>query len=144
MRFDADGSGLQKSWTWITPDAGWLVFDPQQTGQITSALQMFGNVSFWLFWDNGYQALASLDDNGDGVLSGAELKGLAIWQDANRNGRCEPGEVRPLAAYGIVSLSCRHRVTAGENNVAAVSGDGVRFTDGKTRPTYDVILEQAR
>jgi hypothetical protein len=22
--FDADGSGLAKSWTWITPKAGWL------------------------------------------------------------------------------------------------------------------------
>jgi tetratricopeptide (TPR) repeat protein len=144
VRFDADGSGVEKSWTWITPDAGWLVFDPQQSGQVTSALQMFGNVSFWLFWDNGYQALASLDDNGDGVLSGAELKGLAIWHDANGNGRCDPGEVRPLSAYGIVSLSCRHQATGGDKRMAAYSPEGVRFTNGKSRPTYDIILEQVR
>jgi len=142
--FDADGSGRQQAWTWITPDAGWLVFDPQQTGQVTSALQMFGNVSFWLFWDNGYQALASLDDNGDGVLSGAELKGLAIWRDANGNGRCDPGEVQPLSAYGITSLSCRHQAAPGDRRVAAYSLDGVRFENGKSRPTYDVILERAR
>ncbi len=27
--FDADGSGLQRRWTWITKDAGWLVYDPK-------------------------------------------------------------------------------------------------------------------
>ena len=30
------------SWTWITPDAGWLVYDAADRGTITSALQWFG------------------------------------------------------------------------------------------------------
>jgi hypothetical protein len=68
---------------------------------------MFGNVTFWLFWETGYDALTSLDDNGDGVLTGDDLKGLAIWHDANGNGICDPGEVKPLSEYGIVALSCR-------------------------------------
>ena len=63
--FDADGSGIAQRWTWITPDAGWLVFDRTGTAQIDSALQLFGNVTFWLFWENGYRALRALDDNGD-------------------------------------------------------------------------------
>lgn len=58
--FDADGSGLPRRWTWITPQAGWLVMDPRGHGEVRSALQMFGNVSFWLFWEYGYQALNSL------------------------------------------------------------------------------------
>ncbi len=29
VAFDADGSGLKKKWTWITKDAGWLVYDPK-------------------------------------------------------------------------------------------------------------------
>src|SRR5438445_365240 len=81
--FDADGSGLRKTWSWITPKAGWLVYDPARTGEVTSALQLFGNVTFWCFWDDGYQALAALDDNGDGLLTGKELNGLAIWHDKN-------------------------------------------------------------
>ena len=43
-------------------------------------------VTFWIFWDNGYEALQSLDDNQDGKLEGDELKGLAIWQDRNCDG----------------------------------------------------------
>src|SRR6185295_8589116 len=50
--FDADGTGIKKNWTWITSDAGWLVYDSHNTKKITSALQMFGGVTFWLFWEN--------------------------------------------------------------------------------------------
>src|SRR5947207_743214 len=100
--FDLDGSGLLRKWGWITPKAAWLVFDPDGSGRITSGLQMFGNVTFWIFWRDGYDALSALDDNGDGVLSGRELRGLALWQDRNGNGVSEPGEVRPVADFGII------------------------------------------
>jgi tetratricopeptide (TPR) repeat protein len=70
VAFDADGSGLKRKWTWVRKDAGWLVYDSKSKRNITSTLQLFGNVTFWLFWETGYDALASLDDNGDGVLTG--------------------------------------------------------------------------
>jgi hypothetical protein len=140
--FDADGSGLRRQWTWITDDAGWLVYDPTQRGRITSALQWFGNVTFWLFWNNGYDALAALDDDGDGELSGAELRYLAIWSDSNRNGLSDRGEVRPLSQFDVVALS--YRYTQGDGILAAARSDqGVRLTNGRTRPTYDVILRRS-
>ncbi len=120
-------------------EAGWLVYDPAGKGQITSALQLFGNATFWLFWTHGYEALAALDDNRDGELTGLELRYLAIWHDVNRNGVSEAGEVRPLSSHGIVSVSCRHEQADGVL-VAAQSSAGVRLRDGRTRPTYDVIL----
>jgi hypothetical protein len=138
--FDADGSGLSRRWSWVTKDAGWLVYDPSGQGRVTSALQMFGNVSFWLFWDNGYEALRALDDNGDGVLTGKELHGLAIWQDLNRNGVCDPGEVRSVAEWGIVAISCRPDRDKPLPGCAAQARQGVTFRDGTRRATYDVIL----
>src|SRR5262245_5594863 len=39
VAFDADGSALDRRWTWISRDAGWLLFDQRGTGRITSALQ---------------------------------------------------------------------------------------------------------
>jgi len=54
VAFDVDGSGLGRRWSWITKKAGWLVYDPQKNGKITSGLQLFGNVSFWCFFDNGF------------------------------------------------------------------------------------------
>jgi tetratricopeptide (TPR) repeat protein len=139
VRFDADGSGLIRSWTWISPAAGWLVHDPERSGRITSALQWFGNVTFWLFWENGYQALGPLDDDGDGELAGNELRDLAIWHDRDSNGISDSDEVRPLSSHHIVGLSCRH-VAADSPGFAAWSPRGVRLSDGRTRPSYDVML----
>jgi hypothetical protein len=139
VTFDADGSGLRRQWTWIAPDAGWLVYDQRGTRQIDSALQMFGSVTFWLFWDHGYQALGALDDDGDGSLRGRELAHLAIWRDGNRNGLSERGEVAPLTAWNIVSLSCAYEIDDDGASVAS-STAGVTFTDGRSRPTWDVLL----
>ncbi|HKA20876.1 MAG TPA: hypothetical protein VKN18_21525, partial [Blastocatellia bacterium] len=124
-------------------DAGWLVHDPRHTGRITSALQMFGGVTFWMFWNNGYEALRSLDDNADGVLTGEELKGLAIWRDMNRNGISESGEVRTLACWGITALSCQYASDSATKNLIAWSARGVTFKDGTLRPTYDIVLHPA-
>lgn len=142
VRFDADGSALEREWTWITPRAGWLVYDSDDSGEITSALQLFGNVSFWLFWANGYQALAALDDDGDETLAGRELRHLAIWRDADADGRSDRGEVRPLAEHGIRALSFDW-VDGTTADVAAVAPRGVTLLDGRTRPTYDVILHHS-
>ena len=143
VRFDADGTGLKKRWTWISKDAGWLVHDPRHTGKITSALQMFGGVTFWMFWNNGYEALRSLDDNGDGVLTGEELKGLAIWRDVNKNGISESGEVFTLAYWRITAISCEYAGDSNTKNRIAWSASGVTFEDGAIRPTYDIVLHPA-
>jgi hypothetical protein len=139
VRFDADGSGRLRSWTWISADAGWLVYDAEGKGVITSALQWFGNVTFWLMWTNGYEALGALDDNADGELTGSELRHLSLWHDRDRDGVSDPGEVKAVAQHGIVAISCRFVPADGVFAVAA-SASGVRFADGRSRPTYDVIL----
>lgn len=138
--FDADGTGIRRPWTWTAKDAGWLVFDRHGRGEITSALQMFGSVSFNLFWDNGFEALEALDDNGDREISGSELRGLAIWHDRNANGISEPGEVRPVADWGIVALSCKHQRDLAHPDEPEFSPCGVTFRDGRTRPTFDIVL----
>ena len=142
VRFDADGSGLDREWTWITSDAGWLVFDRDGRGQITSALQLFGNVTFWLFWNNGYEALAALDDDGSGRVEGDELKHIAIWRDLDRDGVSDAGEVQPLSAHGITALSYAHEIGDGVE-LAAVAAKGAQLVDGTTRPTYDIILRSS-
>jgi hypothetical protein len=141
VTFDADGSVSTKSWTWITKDAGWLVYDPKNEGSITSGLQLFGSVTFWLFWQTGYDALAALDDNHDGELRGRELAGLAVWHDSAHQGVCDPGEVKPLSEYGIVAVSCRFERDVNHPDQIAFSAGGVTFRDGTTRPTFDIILK---
>jgi hypothetical protein len=138
VAFDLDGSGLARRWGWITPRAAWLVWDPQRSGRIEGGLQLFGSVSFFVFWDDGYEALAALDDDGDGKLAGEELEGLALWADADGDGISDPGEVLPVAEHGIVSIATTSQRHAGgfEFNPA-----GVESADGATRATYDWIVE---
>ena len=123
---------------WITPQAGWLVFDHDGQGQVTSGLQLFGNVTFWLFWPDGYAALSALDDDGNGQLDQDELEGLAIWRDANGNGVSDPGEVRPVSAWGVRALSCASQT---HSTGIRFNPAGAEFSDGTTRPTYDWIAE---
>lgn len=141
VTFDVDGSGLGRKWSWITPKAAWLVSDLKFDGKIDSGRQLFGNVTFWMFWTNGYAALAALDDDRDGILTGKELAGLALWRDANGDGVADPGEVKPLSAYGIVAVSCKWQTLITNADKIAFSPNGVVFQDGKTRPSFDMVLK---
>lgn len=139
VRFDLDGSGRQQSWFWVKPDVGILVWDPENTGQIISGRQLFGSVSWWLFFDNGYQALDLLDDNRDGDLTGAELNGLSLWFDRNENGVSDSGEVQPVALYDITSIACQASEFSGVTPMSAV---GMRSSGGQRYVTYDWIAER--
>jgi tetratricopeptide (TPR) repeat protein len=141
--FDADGTALPRRWTWISRDAAWLVHDPTRSRKIESALQLFGNVTFWLFWRNGFEPLAALDDDRDGEVRGAELRGLAIWHDRDGNGVSESGEVRPIEDHAIVCLRYAYEPADGFL-IAAVGRGAVRFADGRQTDLVDVILRPAR
>lgn len=126
--FDLDGAAPRCRWQWITDDAAWLVWAPQGRGPIRSGLQLFGNVTFWIFWNDGYEALCSLDDDGDGAVAGSELEHLALWY---RDGR-----IVPAARAGITSLRC-DRSALVKTTEALAHPRGVRFRDGREIPTYD-------
>ncbi len=140
VRFDADGTGLPQSWSWITRDAAWLVHDPRRSGKVSSGRQLFGSVTFWMFWGSGYDALAALDDDHNGRLTGKELDGLALWHDVDGNGVSDQGEVLPLSNYGIERLSVRYERDPHHPDRIAWSVQGVTFRDGTTRPTFDLLL----
>ena len=116
------------------------MYDQRGTGKPESALQLFGNVTFWCFWDNGYEAMRSLDNNHDGKLRDGELQHLALWYDANSNGIADAGEVKPLAEHGIVALSCEHKVDTSHADRIPFSPAGVTFKNGETRATFDLLL----
>jgi hypothetical protein len=131
VTFDLDGFNSGRRWPWLRPDTCILVWDPAHTGQITSGRQLFGSVTWWMFWQNGYDALAALDDNHDGVLSGAELKGICVWRDKNSNGIADPGEVITAEEFGIVQIAVKPRNVQG----TLQSDHGIRLNSGSS--TFD-------
>lgn len=134
VAFDFAGTGDTRAQGWLTPDAAWLVWDPQHRGEVRSGFDMIGQRTWAVFWSDGFEAMRSLDDNRDGELAGAELEGLALWRDADSDGVSDPGEVLPLAAHGVAGLSVRG---AHQRPDLIVAPAGVHLEDGRTRPLYD-------
>jgi hypothetical protein len=134
VTFDLAGDDIKRKWPWVKPDVGILVWDPEKTGRITSGRQLFGSVTWWMFWEDGYQPLAALDDNRDGALTGKELEGIAVWRDANSNGVSDPGEVVPARKFGIRHIA----VQADSQQDATLShSKGIQLQNGATLPTFD-------
>lgn len=82
-----------------------------------------------------------MDNDNNGILSGTELDGLALWHDVNSNGVSDSGEVRQLAAYKIVALSCHWQKDMSHPDEIALSPQGVTLGDGTTRPSFDFVLD---
>ena len=87
-----------------------------------------------MFWEDGYRALSALDDDGDGWLSGEELRGLSVWRDRNGNGLSEAGEVVPLLRAGVEAVAARPE---GRREGTLWKARGVRMKDGRLLPSYD-------
>jgi hypothetical protein len=139
--FDLRGYGPTERWPWVRPDTALLVWDPTRSGEITSGQQLFGGYTFQLFRANGYDALAALDDNGDGVLAGDELAGIRAWFDHNSDGVSAPAEVRDLDELGIVALAVR---ATGQDGPHPKNEAGLITSDGRRLPTWDWMAEPAR
>ena len=140
---------MSKPWyVWkASAKAPLLVYDPTHEGKITSATQLFGE---WTFggkrfasldernssiagykWKDGYEALSTLDRNGDKRLDGEEIEKLALWFDDNRDGISQKGEVKTLAESGVtVIYYSPNRKDEASGNIYADLGYE-RVIDGK-------------
>jgi hypothetical protein len=140
VRFDLDGDGVVERRPWLKPTTGLLVWDADGEGRITSGRELFGSVTWWLFFSNGYRALDMLDDNRDGSLAGGELRGISVWFDRDCDGESDSGEVVSLESLGIVAIGTR---PTGRDGKMPMDSAGIRLRDGRTLPSYDWIAPPA-
>jgi hypothetical protein len=61
---------------------------------------------------NGFLALASLDDDGDGWITPRDEKfaSLLVWRDANQDRRSSADELRSAASFGLEAIPLDYRV----------------------------------
>ena len=113
-----------------------IVYDPKKTGKITGPEALFGQYTFGKTWKDGFEALASLDKNGDGKLSGDELKDLSLWFDNDQNGVTEAGEVVDIREAGVVELYYgKSEDNTKDGSIIAVKG--YRHKNGTEGPAVD-------
>ncbi len=114
--FDIVGPTGRPYWVaWpLTTDDLWLALDRDVSGAIEDAGELFGTatiLSSGAFAEHGFEALADLDENEDGVIDEADqlFDLLLLWGDANRNGISEPTELHELSEFEVGSLSLEYK-----------------------------------
>jgi len=106
------GDPMASDWpTAVTP---WIARDVDGDGKITSGAELFGSntaLPDGTAARNGFQALAPLDDNRDGVLDARDpaFNSLLLWADRDGDRASSPGELRPLASL-LVSITLEHHL----------------------------------
>ncbi|WP_240127038.1 calcium-binding protein [Thermomonas alba] len=145
--FDFDNDGYRTATGWVDGNDGLLVRDLNGNGAIDSGAELFGDqtvLSNGSIAATGFQALADLDSNADGVVDASDsaFASLRIWQDANQNGVTEAGELNTLAELGITSLSIAHSTenTAVAGGQRTGTGSFTR-TDGNGNAVTQVMQE---
>lgn len=89
---------------WFAPTEGILVdISLQSADGSISGVQLFGDEGG--NYANGFEKLAIHDSDGNGIVQGKELDGIAIWVDKNSNAKLDEGELSSLKDHKIVGLS---------------------------------------
>lgn len=100
-----EGEAIQFVDHWPTASTPWLALDRDGDGAITSRAELFGDATVLpggRIATNGFEALAPLDDNGDGVVDARDpmFGRLLLWADRDGDRRSSPSELRP--AYEVL------------------------------------------
>ena len=107
--FDLSGNGIPEELTeWFAPTEGILVdstYPGFESGELIG-WHLYGDLGG--LYDDGFDKLALHDFNNDGVVSGDELEGIAVWTDVNSNAVLDDGELSTLDNYNVTSLTLAH------------------------------------
>lgn len=111
-RFDFTGGGEGVRTDWPTAHTPWLALDRNGNGLVDDATELFGSavrLADGRRATHGFEALAELDDNRDGVVDAGDRRfgELLIWADHDADRVTSEGELRP--ARELVSLSLEYR-----------------------------------
>lgn len=105
VAFDINGNGDQESISQLAGADKFLVVDTNGNGQIDDATELFGNHTFGHSFANGYEALATLDSNGDGKITEADTIDGRSALDALAVGNIGEAKLTSLRQAGISELT---------------------------------------
>ncbi len=137
--FDVDGDMFREKTGWLKGDDGFLVLDANANGRIDDIAEMFGNR-----FEGGYAKLAAYDSNADGKISVGDLvwSELKVWQDRDRDGETDAGELKSLTQLGILELSLTSTAlnATTPQGTQLLSYGSVTFDSGRVSTMFEAIF----
>ncbi len=145
--FDHDKDGIRTATGWVGKDDGFLVYDRNGDGVVNNGGELFGDNTLLKNGEraaNGYQALADLDENGDGKVDAADsaFTKLRVWRDLNQDGISQEGELLTLDEAKVKALNLANKNTdrdLGNGNSLAEEGT-YTDSDGNEKQMGDLNL----
>ena len=145
--FDHDKDGIRTATGWVGKDDGFLVYDRNGDGVVNNGGELFGDNTLLKNGEraaNGYQALADLDDNGDGKVDAADsaFAKLRVWRDLNQDGISQEGELLTLNEAKVKALNLANKNAdrdLGNGNTLAEEGT-YTDSDGNEKQMGDLNL----
>jgi hypothetical protein len=144
VSFDLNADGSKEQAGWVAGGDGLLVLDRNGDGSINDGSELFGTgttLANGSKASNGYEALAELDVNGDGVIDAkdAAFSKLQVWVDGNADGVSSADELKSLTDLGITKLSLTVKVDGSKDNGNTIGLTSTfETTDGATHVAADV------
>lgn len=145
--FDHSNDGIRTATGWVSKDDGFLVYDRNGDGVVNDGSELFGDNTLLKNGEraaNGYQALAELDDNGDGKVDAADsaFAKLRVWRDLNQDGISQQGELLTLDDAKVKALNLANKNAdrdLGNGNSLAEEGT-YTDSDGNEKQMGDLNL----
>lgn len=138
--FDITGDGLLEQAATTANGDGFLALDRNGNGQIDSGLELFGDQHGAA---NGFEELRRYDGNFDGKidLRDSIFPQLQVYNDINRNGRTDVGELKTLRELQIAALlidpaKINEQTAGGE----AILGSSFVRNDGTSQRMGDLLM----
>ena len=141
VNFDLDNNGFAETTAWIGTEEGFLAYDLNNNIKIDNGGELFGDkflMSNGKISSNGFEALASLNENDDFVINKDDTAffKLSVWFDHNHNGKTEKDELKSLEELGIVSIGFVPESDGTihvDSNVLEAESALVTFSDNTTK-----------
>jgi hypothetical protein len=138
--------GRPVSTDWPSSETPWLCRDLNGNGRIDDGRELFGSDTRLESGRarHGFEALAALDENHDGVIDRRDpaFAELRLWRDLDGDRRSSPGELQTLDVAGLRALRLGFSVVprCDERGNCERERASVTWSDGRTGAVVDVYL----
>lgn len=140
--FDLSAEGVHGATDWPSARTPWLAIDRDGDGRIADGSELFGSgarLSSGALASQGFEALAELDGNHDGVVDAADPRfvELLVWSDEDGSRTSRGHELASADQRGIVSIELASRSEVSCDARGNCGVERARFTfrgdDGQLR-----------